>query len=186
MEPIASGQVLSVYEIAWEASVLEKAAVFDVTLPETLATGAAVAFYRQEEGGAWARLGGTRSGNTLSTALQVPGRHAVVREGTPGGLGPSAGEITLTPRVFSPTGGFADTEVAIGFSLSAGGPVRVCVFNRAGFLVRGVHEGNLGAGSNLVRWDGRDSSGAVVEDGIYLVTVEAEGRTSTRTLAVVR
>ena len=31
---------------------------------------------------------------------------------------------------------------------------------------------NLGAGANLIRWDGTDRDGRVVEDGLYLVTVE--------------
>jgi flagellar hook assembly protein FlgD len=44
----------------------------------------------------------------------------------------------------------------------------------------------MGAGANLVRWDGRDRSGAYVADGIYLVTVEALGETRRNTLAVVK
>jgi hypothetical protein len=44
----------------------------------------------------------------------------------------------------------------------------------------------LGAGANLVRWDGRDDNGRVVEDGIYVVGVEALGEVLKRTVAVVR
>ena len=40
------------------------------------------------------------------------------------------------------------------------------------------HAARLLAGSNLVRWDGRDADANVVEDGLYLVVVEAGGRRS--------
>ena len=89
--------------------------------------------------------------------------------------------------MFSPTGGYADGEVGIGFTLGQSGSVTVRVYNRAGWMVREVASGvALGPGANLVRWDGRDRDGSVVADGLYLVSVEALGRTETRTLAVVR
>ena len=95
--------------------------------------------------------------------------------------------MSLTPRVFSPRGRFASPEVAIGFTLGRPGGVTVKVYNRAGRLVREVATGlSLGAGANLVRWDGRDRQGAVVEDDLYVVTVEALGEKRTQTLAVVR
>jgi len=53
--------------------------------------------------------------------------------------------------------------------------------------VREVAEGlALGAGANVVRWDGRDQDGREVEGGAYLVTIGAFGETQTRALAVVR
>ena len=63
----------------------------------------------------------------------------------------------------------------------------VKVYDRAGRLVREVATGQpMGAGANLVRWDGRSTDGSAVEDGLYLVTVEALGGRQTQTLAVVR
>ncbi len=35
-------------------------------------------------------------------------------------------------------------------------------------------------------WDGRDSGGSIVEDGVYLVTVEALGKKMVKPLGVVR
>jgi flagellar hook assembly protein FlgD len=93
----------------------------------------------------------------------------------------------LTPRVFSPSGGFASTSAAISFTLARPASTTVTVFNRAGRRVRSVMSGRpLGTGANLVYWDGRDDAGGVVEDGIYLVGVEALGEVRKRTVAVVR
>jgi hypothetical protein len=71
---------------------------------------------------------------------------------------------------------------------AAGGrALRAVRRGRAGRLVRTVAEReSFGAGANLVRWDGRDRDGVLVEDGIYLVTVAALGETRTQTLAVVK
>lgn len=44
----------------------------------------------------------------------------------------------------------------------------------------------VGAGANLAHWDGRDHDGEVVEDGVYLVTVDAMGQKRVKPLAVVR
>ena len=54
-------------------------------------------------------------------------------------------------------------------------------------MMREVVSGqSMNAGANLVRWDGRDRNGGFAVDGLYLVTVEALGRTERKTLAVVR
>lgn len=97
------------------------------------------------------------------------------------------GSITFTPRVFSPHGTYAATSVAIGFTLGRLGPVSVRVYDLTGRLVREVADGlQLQAGANVVRWDGRDREGREVKDGPYLVTVDADGTTRKRALAVVR
>jgi len=65
--------------------------------------------------------------------------------------------------------------------------VTVKVYNRAGRLVREVVSGQqMNAGANLVRWDGRDSNSNQVEDGLYLVVVEALGDKKVETLSIVR
>ena len=95
--------------------------------------------------------------------------------------------LSPTPRVFSPSGSYATSQVAIGFSIARAGPVSVRVYDRAGRLVREVIDGqNLNAGVNVVRWDGRKDGGGMVEDGLYVVSIEALGQKQTRTLAVVR
>jgi flagellar hook assembly protein FlgD len=61
----------------------------------------------------------------------------------------------------------------------------VRVYTRPERLVREVVAGqSMNAGANLVRWDGRDRNGGFATDGLYLVTVEALGRTERKSLAV--
>ncbi len=123
----------------------------------------------------------------ISIAVNEPGRYALFAESSAPGGGRTLSSLSFTPRVFSPTGGFADQAVGIGFTLGQASSVTVRVYSRAGWLVREVASGSsFGPGANLVRWDGRDRAGSVVTDGLYLVTVEALGQTQTKSLAVVR
>jgi len=168
---------------------LAKAATLELTVPAGL--GAAPVLYVEEEGSSWRRLGGTLDARGVRIAVSVtaPGRYALFSESaSPRSSGEARlSAISLTPRAFSPHGTFAASSVAIGFTLGRSAPVTVRVYNRAGRLVREVAAGEeLGAGANVLRWDGHDGNGREVEDGAYLVTIGAFGETQTRTLAVVR
>lgn len=56
----------------------------------------------------------------------------------------------------------------IRFSLSAGGPVKLRVYDVAGRVVRTLIEENLEGGQeHSVAWDGRDDTGHPVESGVY-------------------
>jgi len=145
--------------------------------------------YRSPDGVTWTRVGGTLGTGSpeLSAFIQGPGRYALYSEPAAPVGGTTVSDLHMAPRVFSPTGTYADRELAIGFDLGRSGPVTVRVYNRAGRLVREVTSGTeMGPGANVVRWDGRDRGGVYVADGIYLVTVEALGFTRRGTLAVVR
>ena len=148
-----------------------------------------LALYRSSDGTTWERLGGTLDARnkSISLAITLPGRYALFADHGLGSGTASLSGIAFTPRVFSPTGSFADQQVGISFRLGRAAPVTVKVYSRSGRLIREVIEGEeLGAGDNLVRWDGRDRNGGFVVDGIYLVTVHALGHTETKTLAVVK
>lgn len=125
----------------------------------------------------------------VSAAITESGCYALFREepgtGVTGANTLSA--LSLTPRVFAPNGTFANDHVAIGFTLGRSAPVTVKVYNRAGRLVREVVSGQtMGAGANLVRWDGRDDNALASPDGLYLVSVEAMGESQTKTISIVR
>jgi len=182
--------VLAGYAISWDDVDLLKPATLELSLAGIGdgGRGDELSFYVLVEGEDWRRLGGTAgpSGSSISSGIEDEGVYAVYMDsGAATGEGLSA--LTFTPRVFSPSGGFARDEVSIGFTLGRAGPVTVKIYNRAGRLVKELASGvEMTAGSNLVRWEGRDDAGSVVPDGLYLISVEADGESITKTLAVVR
>ena len=187
VEALSSG-----YEISWKRENLKKPATLEMALGDSIAAGDSVevlALYVLAGGQGWQRLGGTVSldEHLISAPIDREGTYCLCKD--TGGAGPGGGlsSISFAPRVFSPRGSFGNTEVGIFFALGRAGPVTVRVYNRAGYLVDEVAEGKyMNAGANVVRWDGRDSGGGEVPDGLYLVTVEAIGQTQVKTLAVVR
>jgi hypothetical protein len=190
--PGGADLVLAGYEISWEGVELRKPVTLEMQVNESdrRATGGEVlAFYVLAEGGDWVRLGGTFEDGTgrLSAPIESEGTYAVFSDSGGPGSGGGLSELSFTPRVFSPSGSFANAEVAISFTLGRSGPVTVRIHNRAGRLVKEVTTGlRMNAGANVVRWDGRDRTGSEAPDGLYIVTVEALGQTQTRSLAVVR
>jgi ligand-binding sensor domain-containing protein len=208
-DTLASGAVLAWrgFDVAWGAAPLEKPARLEVsraglsTFTATAGAGpagapgaggaplasATLALYHSRDGSTWARLGGTVTGDRIEAPITEPGRYALFAESGVFMGDRTLSSLSFTPRVFSPTGGFADRQVGIGFSLGRPGPVTVRVYSRNGRLIRVIlSEESMNAGANLVRWDGRDRDGGIVTDGIYLVTVEALGLTETKPLAVVK
>jgi len=181
-------QVLPAYDVGWSAATLRKAATLEFSTAGKASVPGGLAVYESSNGSAWQRLGGTPEQGKLSLAVRGPGRYALFAEAAPpSGGAASLSALTFTPRVFSVANRFANDHVAIEFALGRSAPVTVRIYNRAGRLVNEVISGQtMGAGANLVRWDGRDRGGVYVADGIYLVTVEALGQTRKNALAVVR
>ena len=59
------------------------------------------------------------------------------------------------------------------------------MYDVSGRFKRNLIEGRtLNRGSNAVVWDGRDYDGKVAVSGLYVVTVEAEGKVATKTVGV--
>lgn len=186
--PSGGVKVLDGYELTW-AGTLKKPARFTLSYADAALPAGTLALYRSADGTDWERLGGTVDGSakSLSLAVSLPGHYALFADNGLAVGGAALSGVAFTPRVFSPTGGFADREVGISFRLGKPAPVTVKVFSRSGRLIREVVTGQaFGAGDNLVRWDGTDRNGGTVTDGLYLVTIEALGHTETKTLAVVK
>jgi len=183
-------RVLAGYQIGWGDVTLAKPATMEMVLAgSSEPVPARCALYTLGADQTWRRLGGSvdPAAKSISAPISGPGLYAVFSETGAVSGAATISSITFTPRVFSPRGTYAASSVAIGFSLGRAGAVTVKVYNRAGRLVRAVAAGlALGAGANVLRWDGRDEDGREVEDGPYLVTIGALGQTETRVLAVVR
>ncbi len=75
---------------------------------------------------------------------------------------------------------------SLSFSITRPGPVSVRVFDVRGSLVRTLLSGETPAGSRVLRWDGRDESGAPAPSGLYFFRVETAGGTETRKVALLR
>ncbi len=182
--PDGAVRVSAAWNIGWRGSDLVKDGVLEMRPYRPTASLAAYV----ETDGTWRRLGGSpEAGGGVALGLTTEGRFALFSGATaPSGSG-GIDRLSITPRAFSPTGGFASSELAIGFTLAREGSVTVKIYNRAGRLVRTVAERMPGVpGDNIVRWNGRDHDGEIVRAGIYLATVEALGETKTKALAVVR
>jgi hypothetical protein len=192
-------RVLAGYEITWGDSLLAKPATLELSYegmefnrdaePRAYPDETTFAIYRLDSESKWRRVGGTVDGDamTISSSIGEPGWYSVFSAGHGSVAGAALSALSITPRVFSPNGGFSSTQAAIGFVLGRPGPVTVKIYNRAGRLISEVASGKqLNAGSNLVHWDGRRRDGGLVEDGVYLVTVEALGQKKVKPLAVVR
>ena len=189
--PDGAQRVFAGYEIGWGDVELLKPGTLEFTCH---AAGleppvSSAAFYAQGADSAWRRVGGTADevSGKISLPVLTAGQYALFSGGEDVvGTKPLA-IVSLTPRVFSPTGSFADNRLAISLELWRPASVDVKVYNRAGRLVRDVVSGQaMAAGANLVYWDGRDGNGAVVPEGMYLVTVETAADTEAKTVSVVR
>jgi len=69
-------------------------------------------------------------------------------------------------------------STSIRFELSQAASVRLEIFDVRGARVATLMEGEpLPAGGHATTWDGRDGAGRLAPAGIYLVRLEAGGRT---------
>jgi ligand-binding sensor domain-containing protein len=188
--PDGATRVAPGFAVRMEGVPLEKTAVLDLSVSgATAPPGTRLAIYVAGGGGAWQRLGGTTdaAGARIATPFSAAGDFAIFAAPLESSVAGGSLAVSLTPRVLSARGSAASPGIQIGFVLARTGTVRVTIHNRAGRLVRIVMSGQeLGPGTNLVSWNGQDEDHHAVEPGLYLVTVEALGETSTQALGVVR
>lgn len=78
-------------------------------------------------------------------------------------------EFALGPSYPNPF----NAETLIRLSLPEAAPVRLSVYNLAGQRVVDLVSGRLEAGTQLVRWNGRDGSGAELATGVYVIRLSA-------------
>jgi hypothetical protein len=185
------GWVSPGFGIEWGKVTLDKSATLDLSSdrPGTILPNETTAIFVFRDDTGWEHLGGSvdPSGERIAVPITEAGRYAIFSSAQGLNVGVPLSGLSLTPRVFSPRGTFANDRVAIGFTLERSGPVTVKIYDRAGRLVEEVASGEvMNAGANLIYWNGRNRIGEIVEDGLYMVTVRASDRKETKTLAVVR
>lgn len=99
--------------------------------------------------------------------------------GVPGG---PAASLWLAPPAPNPS----RLGARLRFALPREGAVRLALHDLQGRLVRELSRGRLPAGEHAVSWDGRERSGQIVRSGLYVVSLEAEGRVVRTRLVVAR
>ncbi len=77
-------------------------------------------------------------------------------------------------------------EARLAFSLAAGGPATLRVYDLAGRLVRTLLEDERPAGPGVLIWDGRDGDGREAAAGVYFARLESRGRVMSQKLLMVR
>jgi len=83
------------------------------------------------------------------------------------------------PNPFNP-------KTTIRYSLDAAGPVSLRIFNSAGRLVRTLEEGIAIAGEHQVVWNGLDDAGHSVASGVYHYQLDANERSVTRKMLLLK
>ncbi len=77
-------------------------------------------------------------------------------------------------------------QTDISFDLKQPGPVSVNIYNLKGQLVRCLTDQNLGKGSHVLSWDGKDDKGATISAGLYFCRITSDGVSQTRKLVRTR
>jgi|GEM_PF-2164967 len=77
-------------------------------------------------------------------------------------------------------------STVISYELPQSGLVNVSVYNINGQLVRVLKDGYVSAGRYSVKWDGRDLSGNVVSNGVYICQMQSEGSKKSRLMQYLR
>lgn len=78
---------------------------------------------------------------------------------------------SMVPNLFAPTG---SNDASIVYTLSEKARVTVSILDKSGSLIRALEDNTLKySGVNSTAWDGKNSSGNIVEDGIYTYKITA-------------
>ena len=77
-------------------------------------------------------------------------------------------------------------QTTIRYRLESRGTATLEVFDLLGRRVRVLADGDQGAGSHNVDWDGRDAAGRLVANGVYLVRLRTGDASATRRVSVLR
>lgn len=82
----------------------------------------------------------------------------------------------------NPTNGRAQ----LTFSVPARGSVELALFDLGGRRVKSLVDGELGAGSHVVAWDGTDETGARLGTGLYFARLRVAGRVLMSRITLIR
>jgi prepilin-type processing-associated H-X9-DG protein len=172
------------YGASWKTVPLRRPATLTLRATSSASAPGEPTLYHRGSGGQWSAVGGTfdRATATLSATIADSGSYVLVHSARAESA-PVPG-LTFSPRVISAG---ESERISISFGLERASAVTALIYNRAGRLTRRLADGlALGAGANVLFWDGRSEDGAPAEPGLYLVHVRTPGRDYQGTIAVTR
>jgi hypothetical protein len=100
------------------------------------------------------------------------------------GVTPSRGPVAL--RLQPPHPNPVVSGATVRFDLPASARVRLALYDVTGARTRTLLDGERGAGSHDLRWDGRDDGGRTVPAGVYFLRLECGREVRTQRVALVR
>ncbi len=114
-------------------------------------------------------FGGLVDGSGVSTKAQLAMgiMNFFLGTGTAVDETPSPGMLAAWPNPFNP-------KTTIRFSTEQAGPISLDIFDAAGRRVRGLHQGELAAGSHQFSWDGRGDGGETLASGLYFARLKGD------------
>jgi hypothetical protein len=123
-------------------------------------------------GGFWGK------GALVITAVEVPDPSTAAEDGATGA--PKVARVL--PAKPNPTG----STVRFSFELPNARNVEIRVYSVTGALVRTLARRTYPEGRHAITWDGRDSGGALVGQGLYIVQVRLGSLERSQKLLIVR
>jgi len=104
--------------------------------------------------------------------------------------GPSKSVESVVPTSFAMLGqnypNPFNPSTTIAYTLPAAGSVSLNVYNIRGQLVKNLVNTNQIAGEHVIVWNGQDNNNRSVASGIYFYKLEANGRTETRRMVLMK
>jgi hypothetical protein len=79
-----------------------------------------------------------------------------------------------------------NVQTVIDYSIVAAGNVNLAVYDLAGRLVNTLQDGNQVAGRHRIIWNGLDSQGRQVSSGIYFYRLQADGKSVTKRMVMLK
>jgi hypothetical protein len=87
--------------------------------------------------------------------------------------------LTSSPNPFR-----MNTEIS--FDMRKAGTAKVAIYNLKGQLVRTLAENDYAKGSHKLTWDGKDNSGNFAGAGVYFSRLEADGKTLSQKMVMIK
>ena len=114
--------------------------------------------------------------------------HAVDKVGRETFCCEGIGRLTcqFAPRLSPPMPNPTRDSTSVHLSLSQDAKVELAVYDLSGRMVRRLAAGKMAGGEHVIAWDGRNSSGQLVANGVYLVNLVCEGNTQSQKIIVSR